>query len=132
MCAYAAALLDSFRKIDTTSDILMHMNTPQPDEATVMSLPLASESAWFTGPLPSQIHPKEIRAVVLEQATAARAAIECRGLVDRLRCGEHPRRLLERLSWPRRPVCGSQAGLVYCRATGQVPLDLVGSSILKA
>lgn len=64
--AFAQALLDRFRKIDTTVDLYMHKDAPRPGEALTVFPPLASELYWSKGAFDSLIHPKPIRAAFLE------------------------------------------------------------------
>lgn len=59
--AYAAAMLDRFDGVNTTSDVFLHHTAPRPGEALTVFPPVASELSWSVGSVDSQIHPKEIR-----------------------------------------------------------------------
>ncbi len=59
--AYAAAMLERFDGVKTTSDVYLHQDAPRPGEALTVFPPVASELSWSVGSVDSQIHPKEIR-----------------------------------------------------------------------
>ncbi|CUH65530.1 Glycosyltransferase family 25 (LPS biosynthesis protein) [Thalassovita gelatinovora] len=65
--AFAQVLLDRFEKIDTTSDVFIHGDTPKNGEATTVFPPIAAELSWSTGAMDSLIHPKEIRSAFLRE-----------------------------------------------------------------
>jgi len=74
--AYAQALLDRFVKIDTTSDIFIHRDTPENGDATTVFPPIAAELSWSTGAMESLIHPKEIRSSFLRERGRDAEAID--------------------------------------------------------
>lgn len=84
--AYAQALVDRHRRIDTTSDLYMHALAPCKGEAFTVFPPLASELSWSTGGVASLIHPKPIRSEFLrKRGDEAGAADNDRRLRDHVK-----------------------------------------------
>lgn len=81
--AYARKLLARGQKIDTTSDIIVHQNTPSPDEAVTVFPPIASDLSWSIGSVPSLIHPKQLHAEHLRRRGDDEAAEAYAGIVER-------------------------------------------------
>lgn len=63
----ADLVLKRFKRIDTTSDVFLHLRAPAKAEAVTVLPPIASDLSWSVGAVPSTIHPKETHAAYLEQ-----------------------------------------------------------------
>lgn len=58
--AFARLALARFKKVDTTSDIFLHKNVPQGEEALTVFPLIASDLSWSLGAVESAIHPKPL------------------------------------------------------------------------
>ena len=79
---YAQKLLNKFSKIETTSDIFIHKETPSSGEGLTIYPPIASELSWSTGELPSLIHPKKLHAEYLRNNGDLTAAEKYEATID--------------------------------------------------
>ncbi|WP_170454610.1 glycosyltransferase family 25 protein [Ruegeria arenilitoris] len=65
--AFADKLLTSFTRMDTTSDIFLHIVVANNSNSLTIQPPMASELSWSEGSLASYIHPKANRLEYLAQ-----------------------------------------------------------------
>jgi hypothetical protein len=80
--AFAAALLERFERIETTSDVFLHREAPRAGETLTLFPPMATELSYTLGQLDSTIHPKE---VYLDHLEAEGRTEEHAAHVERLR-----------------------------------------------
>lgn len=116
--AYAAALLERFERIDTTSDVFIHRDAPRTGEALTIFPPVASELSWSVGSLDSDIHPKAVRLEYLE--TQASPEAQRREIAARIE--RHVSHIFARpLLFLGHPAAGPRIAAEHC---GRLGLDV--------